>query len=395
MLDLSDEKIAKLDALGPLIAKVTGAFLESRWSWPKRYSALTPFSFELTDPKADEVDVARLERLAEELQLKLFGVSGGGEVTLLLHDGDEADTASFLQMDHVSLKNAMREPLRPTAFGGRLLKITATGLSMGLHWRTLERATDKIPPGRLDDVGPACVDTTFRGVYFTPRRSFIGSAVVATQQSAEFPYSLVDGVEHLPGDHAEAFDMACLEAGRRHMAAQPFIGVMFLPICFSSLMRRSTRASYEQQLLTLPPEKKKKLAAAVYEVPRSPTFSALAQMHDVLSPHFAMIDLQIDDAGFEIDYVPQGLINSVTLRLPEGDERSRLAALHRFMDKQASFKRRQIWPAITNVRSRAELKACLQEKTPFITGSGVCGSMTLPIGNLAREPDRLPMTQAA
>ena len=58
-LGLSDDKLAKLEALGPLVAKVTSAFLETRWAWPKRHAAINPFSFMLTDPKSHELDVAQ------------------------------------------------------------------------------------------------------------------------------------------------------------------------------------------------------------------------------------------------------------------------------------------------------------------------------------------------
>lgn len=397
LLDVSDETFAKLDALGPLIAKVTGAFLESRWSWPKRYSPLTPFSFVLTDPKASVLDAAGLERLAEELQLKLFGTSSGGEVSLLLHAGEEADTAAFLELDHASLRSAVREPLQPTPFGGRMLKISAQpGSASGLHWQTLERARPASGPARADQaLAPEGFDTLYRGVYFTPRQSFIGSAVVAVTQSAEHPFSLVDGAERMPQDRAEEFDMSCLEAGKRRLATAPFAGVMFLPICFSSLMRRSTRALYEQKLQSLPAEARNQLAAAVYEIPRSPNFPALIQMHEVLTRHFSVIDLQVEDAGFEIEFLPPDTANSVTLRLPEGEERSRIAMLHRFMQRRDAFKRRQIWPCITNVRSRAELRACLVERTPFVTGQAICGPMSTPVGTVAREPDRLPITLAA
>lgn len=396
VLDVSDETFAKLDALGPLIAKVTGAFLESRWSWPKRYNVLTPFSFVLTDPKAVELDAAGLERLAEELQLKLFGTSSVGEVCLVLHHGDEADRAVFLGLDHARLKAAVGEPLQPTPFGGRMLKISSKGgPAQGMQWRALEREPEAHAAPSRPAPAPGRLQTTWRGVYFTPRQSFIGSAVVATSSTAEFPFSMVDGVEQMPGVHAEEFDLACLASGLRHLEARPFTGVMFLPICFSSLMRRSTRAEYEQQLAALPAANRHQLAAAVYEIPRAPSFQALQQMHEVLGRHFSVIDLQITDEGFEIDFLPAETANSVTLRLPEADERARIATVHRFMQRRDAFKRRNIWPAITNVRSRAELKACLLEHTPFLTGQAVCGPMDAPIGNVVREAERLPMTLAA
>lgn len=395
LLDLSDEKLARLDALGPLIAKVTGAFLESRWFWPKRYELLTPFSFMLTDPRATDVDIAQLELLAEALQQKLFGTSDAGDVTLLLFDGDDADTAKFMQMDHAALKRATQEPLQAAPFAGRLLKIsTAASAPSTLRWRTLERAPVKVASDGVGGLGAIGTDTTFRGVYFAPRQFFIGSIVSAPPTAASPAYSLVDGQERLPREREAAFDMASLGAGRRQLSAPPFGGSLFLPVCFSSLMRRSSREAYEAQFHTLPIEKRPQLSAVVYDVPRSPAFQAFAEIHSALGEHFSSIDLQVNDAGFEIDSIPQGAVNSVTFRLPEGDARLRLAALRRFMEKRDHFKQRKIWPAVTNVRTPAELADCIQHRIPFLSGLAICGPVDAPVGSLSWEIDRLPLTAA-
>ena len=145
---------------------------------------------------------------------------------------------------------------------------------------------------------------------------------------------MVGTFEQLPEDRAKEFDMACLDAGLAYMLAKPFTGVMFMPICFSSLMRRSTRAIYEQRMQALPAAKKRQLAAVVYNVPRSPSFSTLTQMHEILDRHFSIIDLHITDGSIEIDNVPAGTVNSVTLRLPAGDERARLAAIRARADNR-------------------------------------------------------------
>ncbi len=390
-LDLSDEKLAKLDAISPLVAKVTGAFLESRWGWPKRYSVLTPFIFMLTDPKVSVLDVAPLERLAEELRLRLFGTSDAGEVILLLLDADEADTARFIEMDHAGIKKAIAEPIKPTPFGGRLLKISsAADSTSGIHWRTLEREPAASSDNALGGLPHVDVGAAFRGVYFTPRQSFVGSTITAEPT----PYSLIDGASRLPHNDAEEFDMACIRAGFNCLVENPSTGVLFMPICFSSLVRRSARDAYEQAFQAFPTEKKSQMAAVVYDVPRAPSFQAVTQLHDMLGRHFASIDLQIEDPGFELDKLPPRTINSVTFRLPEGDERMRLGAVRGFMKQRESFKRQRVWPAVTNVRTRAELGVCVQERTPFVTGQAVCGPLSKPVGGQHCEVGRLPFTRA-
>ncbi|MDR3507129.1 MAG: hypothetical protein P4L64_04445 [Caulobacteraceae bacterium] len=395
VLDLSEEKLAKLEALGPMVAKVTSAFLETRWSWPKRFEALTPFSFMLTDPRVTEVDVSGLRRLADELQIKLFGASDMGDVILLLHDGEETDTAHFVQMDHAALKTAVLEPLGPTPFGGRLMRMsTADGDASPMMWVNLERDASKAP-GTAKAAQAHGVETVYHGVYFTPRQSFVGCGVSSTPANAPTVYSFVDSPHQLPGDEALAFDMASQESAIACLTERPYAGILFTPISFTALMRRSMRAAYDDQFARLPLARRNQLAVAVYDVPRAPPFPAFGQLRDALDRNFSFIDLQISDPGFELDNVPPGIITSVTFRLPEGDERTRLAAMKRFMDKRETFKRRQIWPAITNVRTRAELQACLREHAPFLSGQAVCGPMTEPIGGQPWDSARLPLMHAA
>jgi hypothetical protein len=74
----------KAEDLQALVAKVINAFLETRWEWPRQFEQMTPYSFVLTDPRAERMDTRGLKALAEELQLKLFGSDGEGEVSLVL-----------------------------------------------------------------------------------------------------------------------------------------------------------------------------------------------------------------------------------------------------------------------------------------------------------------------
>jgi hypothetical protein len=392
--EIGDDQLSKLGALGPLVAKVTDAFLETRWFWPRKYVALSSFCFMLTDAKATQIDVAHIERLAEELRLKLFGNSDAGDVTLLLFDGNELDTARFVQMDISTLKQAMREPLQPTPFSGQLLKIsTAADGPAAMRWRTLERE----PDAPTADGGPSAsaVEVTFRGIYFGQRQAFVGSSVSVDSTLSPTGYSLCDGANLLPHEDDVAYDLACLAAAQDHLTTRAFAGVLFVPICFAALMRCSTRESYTQQFRAVPADLTRQLAAVVYGVPRAPAFHAFGEIQERLGRHFSTIDLQVEDAGFEIESVPPDSINSVTFRLPDGDERQRTAALRRFMEKRDVFKRRKVWPAITNVRTKAELGACLREQVPFITGQAVCGPLREPVGGLPCSPVKLPLTSTA
>ena len=412
-LALSDDKLARLEALGPLVSKVTGAFLETRWAWPKRHVAINPYSFMLTDPKASDLDAARLDRLAEELQLKLFGTSESGDVTLLLFDGDEADTARFVSMDHAELTEAVREPIRATPFGGRLMKIGTTPdlAANPFRWRTLEREAGPARPGPvLAPVAPGPakapaqarapaqaqgVALTFRGVYFAPAQAFVGSSLSADPATEPGRHSLFDSTGRLPHGHEEAYDLACLAEAHRYRQGHPEAGPIHLPVCFSSLMRRSTREAYAQALQALAGADPRLWAAVVYDTPRAPPFNALGDICTLLHRYFATIDLQVEDAGFEIDSVPPGAVNAITLRLPDGTAAMRLAAMRRFTERRDAFRRRKIWPSLTNLRTPAELEAGLRERTPFLTGPAVCGPMTEALGRIAWDTARLPLQRAA
>ncbi len=394
-LDLSDDKLAKLDALGPSVAKMTNAFLESRWHWPRTFSIDSPFCFTLNDPKVTEMDAVAVESLAEELQLRLFGTSDAGSVTLLLLEADQANTEAFKQMSHAEIRDTFKAPIKQTPFTGRLLAFNSkSGSLTGLKWRNLERERES--GAQAAEASEARgLDAELRGIYFTPRQLFIGSAVAPAHAGEAAKHSLVDGADRLPRDHAEAFDKDALQAALRCMEAGPFTGVLYLPICFSSLMRRSTREFYEELLHALPISRRNQLAVSVYDVPRAPSFWALTQTHEILRGHFSSIDLHIEDPGFEIESLPPGAFGSVTYRLPDGDERFRVNAIRQFMKHQETFKRHKIWPGITNVASSAELRQCLLERTPFITGRAVCGPLLQPVGSRPCGIAALPFKIAA
>ena len=390
LLDLSDEKLAKLDALGSLVTKVTKALLEGRWTAPRRYVTLTPYSFILTDPTTDALDGAKLGHLASELQLGLFGTSETADVTLLLHDGDDEATARFATMDHASLKKVTKDLSQPLPFTGTLMRIsTSENESSDMGWRRID-----LRDGQLAESDAAAKpDAMFHGIYFRVSQCFVGSGVSATLPSGA-DYSLFGGADQLPGQNAMAFDMKCLEIAAARLAGPPLNGALFLPVSFSAVTRPATRALYEQGLQQLPVDKKFQLVATIYDVPRLAARHTFAHLHDLLDPYFAQLDLQISDPEFDLDLVPPGAINTVTLRLPDGHDVVRTVAIRRFFEKRPAFKRQNIAAAVTNVRTKAELQACLRPPIAYVSGRSVCGPLTQPVGNLAREENRLPLIGA-
>ena len=136
------------------------------------------------------------------------------------------------------------------------------------------------------------------------------------------------------------------------------------------------------------------MTASVYDTPRDPAFGALAQIRAMLGRYVANIDLQTHDPGFEIEKLPPQAVNSVTLVLPDADPRARMAILRRFTDRLDLYRRLQVWGGVTDVRSRAELMACVAAKVPFVTGAAVCRMQTGPIGGRLQPLEALPILAA-
>lgn len=381
-------------ALGPLVSKFASAYLETRWLWPRLFQPLTHYAFLLTDPRADELDVRELARLSDELQIKLFGTGSEGEVALLLFEGPVEAATEFAALSTEALAEALRNPsLLPT--GGRLTRIvSSTGEVEELRGRAPK------PDEEVGLVNAAALAAQAalpalegaQGIYFTPRGFFSGDVVSSTPGSSRTHLSLVEGGEHMPTDTA-AFDADCIITAMRFLTEGVKV-TLYLPICYSNIVRASQRQDYERLLSVLPQSCRGQLAAAVYGVPRDPAFGGLSHIKAMLSKYVASIDLQTFDPGFEIEKLQPQTVTSVTYSLPDAEPRLRLLALRRFVERLPLYKRKQIWPAVTNVRSRSELEACVTARVPFVTGPAVCRLQTLPVGGRMQPLGDLPLLAA-
>jgi hypothetical protein len=388
-----------LPALELLVHKFASAYLEMRWSWPRRFAPLTDVSFLLTDPRSDELDLAELRRLSDELQRHLFGAEEEGEVALLVFEGSHAAVTTFAALDPAQVAEAVADPTKLPP-GGRLTRILPahdgrqppeeipTRAPETTEWTalaSLKRELTAPPP----PAPPAWEGV--QGVYFIPRSLFYGDVVMYIPRNAKTHLSVVDGPEHMPKD-ASAFDADCMRITARLLSERQKGPLIFVPICFTSLARPTLRDAYVAMLETLPEARRSELAATIYDVPRDPAFTGLRQARALLEPHFGTIDLRVTDPGFEIEKLPAESVNSVTLMLPEGDSHVRLAAMRRFAEHMVHYKQRRIWPAVTNVRRRAEVEAAERLRIPFVTGPGICAPVPAPVGGRSLAADHLPMS---
>ena len=400
------------DSLVGVVAKLTGGFLDSRWVWPRRHGRVGPSAFLLADPRALEFDAEELRNLAQELQVKLFGVESAGEVSLLLFEGPQEEITRFATCTTEALYDALDGAPGATPLAGRIRRVTTAGVLPVIHQGnpTAEAAPsesqdlDVTPEELLDraqradpvaSVKMAANPTAgFHAVYHTARMSVVGSGVSNGKLGASSLRGVFGNAGPLQGEPARRYDENCIDAAGPVLIT-PFSGWLFFPISFSSIIHRPTRELYLPILDRLPAGRHGQLAAAVYDVPRDPSYGAVSQLTAFLRKYFAFIDLQVTDPGFRVEKLISGVVNSVTLIAVDADQQARLSAIKRFMGNHENYKRQKIWPAITHVRNRAELDFCLAQRAPFVSGPAVSDLLDVPAEVRACPPTELPIRRAA
>jgi hypothetical protein len=118
-------RFADNDTMAALVGKVAGAYLETTWLWPRRYGLVASFSFVLADPRATQLDARELQALARDLQFKLFGEKGEGDIALLMFEGDQTDVMRFAGIGGAQLK-ALLDGEDDGSLVGRVCRITPT-----------------------------------------------------------------------------------------------------------------------------------------------------------------------------------------------------------------------------------------------------------------------------
>lgn len=371
---------AESDRMAAIVAKVASAYLETTWLWPKRFGLVAPFALVLVDPRARRLDAHELQALACDLQAKLFGDQGEGEVSLLLMEGDQAEVMRFAGAHRAELQALLRGE-DDAAFAGRICKITPTSVE-GVAPPGCSVEGEALPVGHGS---PTRADHSagWWGIYYLAKENFVGACValragergeLATQAAKPF------GLEH---------DLLCVEAAREALADHTE-GYIFMPFDYSTIVRPTARSTIKAALDTLPPDQRPRLAATVLNVPREPSHGALAHINTLLRPHVAFLDLHVSDPAFRIDMLPVGAATSVTLTLEGEDERARLATIRRFLSLQPNYKAKRVWQGVTDLASAREIDVCRLQNAPFLSGPAVSDLLAHPIYDHACPPNRLP-----
>jgi hypothetical protein len=248
------------------VAKVTTAYLESRWSWPRKFGIISKTAYLLVDPRAATLDPHEIKKLSGELQLGLFGVGEAGDVTLAVFEGSTEDSLSFAHLGMDDLRKLLNGA-DMEAFGlhGRLLKNSSGGVE-------ILKDTDQPPLNDVHDVQAAEQTNNrllYRGVYLAPQQQFIGSILSRWSPADKRLQSVPHGPTHYPSD-PETFDSETLQAlidAWPDPASAP--GQIMLPLNYTALTRRGGRDRYAEFLKPLAAWPTDKLTAVLYDAPRA------------------------------------------------------------------------------------------------------------------------------
>jgi len=392
---LVPEGIDRRDNLPALVNKFAGAFLEARWSFPRRHEVAGPCTFLLIEPRGRNLDHRELREMATDLQLRLFGTGGEGEVALVAFEGAASDVARFAALQTHELDKILKGEIHTPPFAGRLARITATEVA---NVPLPTPAPTPTPTPISNETAPLPVRDTptpqtalrpiFHGIYFTPREIFRGSAIGLRGA----PYSPLEGQRPTSGPAAEGFDRQIVAAAAQVLDSfSAKSGLLFIPISYDALVHRTTRDNYAAFLARLPGARRPQLAATVYDVPRELSYTAMPQLQAFLRRYFDYIDLQITDPAFAVEKLAPGTVNSITLVPPKADSTTRVAAIRRFSAQRDPFKTRRIWLAVSNVRTPVELKTCLDHGVPFVSGRAVTEALDRPAELHGTAAETLPL----
>ncbi len=381
--------------------KFASAFLTTRWAFPRRFELLGPCAYLLIEPRGGELDHSQLRDMAADLQVRLFGTGGDGDVTLVAFEGVAAEVARFAALLPEEIDRILAGESHQPTFCGRLARITAGGIVAVPFAEVIAPvAVTPVPPtsppappprSAPEAPRPKMVDPVFYGVYFTPKEIFVGSAVMARDDQ----FNLQEGLRPTNAQAAHDYDQRATGAVVRALEVlSPRSGTLFTPICYASIIHRPERERYTQFLSALPEIRRSQLAASVYDVPRQPSYSVMPMMRDFLRTYFGTIDLQITDPDFAVENLTPGLANSVTFVLPDGDAKVRAVAIRRFSAHRDAYRARKIWSAVTNVRTQAELELCFSSGIPFVTGRAVSNALDRPPSQPHYAAGQLPLRAA-
>ncbi|CAN7150635.1 hypothetical protein LJR225_000160 [Phenylobacterium sp. LjRoot225] len=383
------------------VQKVTEAYLETRWLWPRRFTPLTDLAFVLVDPRVAELEIAELRRLADELQNHLFGSGGEGEVSLLLFEGSTDSVIAFGKMKHEEIAALLAAPGK-LPLGGRLLRIRPGEHTPVEHLnapspkdgpRVAAAASQAVAqPAPPPTLARSPLVAGLLGTYLLSRQVFVAD-MLAVSTIGQAGYACVVEDEYLMPQDDLAFDEACFR-GISQVLAQKAGGLpLGVPVSFSHITRPDHAARFAAMLALLPKARRGELNASLYRLPRQ-LANGVAPLRPLLDPHFCSLNLITTDPRFEVEQLAARSVNCVVFCLREHDATARHAAMRAFAGRREAYQRRGVRQVLANVRTRAELEWAAQLDLQIVSGPAVSGFLDAPVGGRALPLPKLPLTAA-
>ena len=386
-------------------------YLKARWKAPRRYGSVAPLAFVLADNRAEQLDAVEMQALAAELEASLFPGRKSGQVCLMTFEGDESAVLKFASLTQAELAGLVAGDGYGGA-AGRVQVITADAIrsvpSTHEEARVAKAEAAAVAAAAPVSVEPAPVappvqaekraapapapiiakakepppppppsQTGWWGLYDLQADAFVGSVI-----------GLRADLSQPPPDQDSALltrDLACLNDAQTAFKTAPF-GDFYLPFGFWNLTTPSSQEAYKRRLSRYPLDLQPRLGASVHGTPREASLGLVQQMRAFLKSGFAFLDLNVVDPTFPVHNLPPELIDSVTLSLPDTDERERLNAIIKFIERQGTYRGKGVAQCVSGLRTVNELEACRQGGIARVQGPAVTAFLDKPLTQAEGAP---------
>ena len=391
-------------------------YLKARWTAPRRYGSVAPLAFVLADNRAEQLDAVEMQALAAELEASLFPGRKSGQVCLMTFEGDESAVLKFASLSQAELAGLVAGKGYGGA-AGRVQVITADAIravpSTHEEARIAAQAAAAAPTSRpappvakapAPEAAPTVVPPEKRAATLVPAPVAKPKAPPAPPPPAQtgwwglydlstdaFVGSLIglraDLTQPPPEDDSALLtrDLTGLNDAQSTLKTAPF-GDFHIPLGFWNLTTPAAQEAYKSRLSRYPLDLQPRLWASVYGTPREASLGLVSQIRAFLKGSFAFLDLNVTDPTFPVHNLPPELLDSVTLSLPDTDERERLAAILKFIERQATYRGKGVAQCVSGLRTAGELDACRQGGIARVRGPAITAFLDKPLAQAEGAP---------
>ena len=390
-------------------------YLKARWKAPRRYGSVAPLAFVLADNRAEQLDATEMQALAAELEASLFPGRKSGQVCLMTFEGDESAVLKFASLTQAELQGLVAGDGYGGA-AGRVQVITADAIRAVPSTHEEARVAKAEAAAAVAAAAPAPPESAPVSAEPAPAQAEKRGApapVIKAKEPPPPPPPAQTGWWGLYDLHASAFvgsvigvradldrpppeqdsalltrDLACLNDAQPVFKTAPF-GDFYLPFGFWNLTTPASQEAYKRRLSRYPLDMQPRLGASVHGTPREASLGLVQQMRAFLKSGFAFLDLNVVDPTFPVHNLPPELIDSVTLSLPDTDERERINAIVKFIERQGTYRGKGVAQCVSGVSSANELEACRQGGIARVQGPAITAFLDAPL----LKPDGAPLVE--